>query len=74
VSERAAGLRRVGLTLAVYVAVAALVWWILPSFQRLLLLPTLFPKVVTGALFLGVPVVSVLAWRYPSVGGGGTRE
>ena len=62
-------LRRVTVTLAVYGAGAALLLWVLPTIQRLLLLPTLFVLLVKVALALGVPVVCLLAWRYPALGG-----
>jgi hypothetical protein len=63
------GLRRVALTLGVYAAGAGVLLWALPAVQRLLLLPALFPVLVKAALTLGVPIVSVLAWRYPALGG-----
>ncbi len=62
--------RRIALTLAVYGVGAAILLWMLPAFQRLLLLPALFPVLAKAALALGVPVVCLLAWRYPGVGGG----
>ncbi len=64
----AGGLRRVAVTLAVYAVVGGILWWIAPAFQRLLLLPMLFGRVLRGALLLGVPLAAVLAWRYPSLG------
>lgn len=67
-------LGRVALTLAIYAGVAALVWWAVPAFQRLLLLPMLFPRVARGALLLGAPVAAVLAWRYPSMGNSDPEE
>jgi len=61
--------RRVALTLAVYGAGAGVLLWALPAVQRLLLLPALFPLLVKVALAMGVPVVSIIAWRYPALGG-----
>lgn len=66
--------RRLALTLAVYGVGAAILLRLLPAFQRLLLLPALFPILVKGALVAGVPVVCLLAWRYPKLGGGGEGE
>ena len=66
--------RRMALTLVVYGAGAGVLLWALPAVQRLLLRPTLVPLLVKVALAMGVPVVSVIAWRYPALGvkrGGG---
>jgi hypothetical protein len=60
--------RRVAAALAVYGAGAGVLLWALPAVQRLLLLPTLFPLLVRVVLALGLPVVAVLAWRYPALG------
>jgi hypothetical protein len=70
-SERRDDLRRVAITLAFYLALAALLWWALPAIQRLLLLPTLFGRLARAALVLGVPVVGLVAWRYPTLGDAG---
>ena len=60
--------RRIAITLAVYGGVAALLWWGIPVFQRLLLLPPLFGRVARGALLLGIPFAIALAWRFPELG------
>ena len=67
-STRSDGLRRVALTLSVYVAVGAGIWFAIPWFQRLLLLPTLFPVLARVCLVLGIPVAALAAWRYPEMG------
>jgi len=61
-------LRRVAVTLVVYGAAACVLLWALPAFQRLLLLPALFLHLVKVGLALGLPVVCLLAWRYPALG------
>lgn len=59
---------RVGKTLAVYALVAGLTWAVVPSMQRLLLLPQLFRPLVAAMLIFGVPVAVGIAWRYPRLG------
>lgn len=73
-SDRSAALRRSALALAIYGAAGALLWWALPPFQRLLLLPAFFPRLVRVGILVGAPVVAALAWRYPSVGGASADE
>ncbi len=73
-SERRAALRRVAITLASYLVLAALLVWALPAIQRLLLLPALFGRLARVALVLGVPVVAIVAWRYPALGDAGNEE
>lgn len=69
--DAGAAWRRLALTLIVYGVACVFLLRVLPAFQRLLLLPPLFPRLAKVALVLGVPVVSALAWRYPKLGGGG---
>jgi hypothetical protein len=66
--------RRVTLTLAVYAVAACLLWIGIPAFERLLLLPQLFPLLAKGALLVGAPLAALAAWRYPHMGGGGEGE
>jgi hypothetical protein len=73
-SPPSAALRRVAVTLVVYLGVAALLWWGVPAFQRLLLLPPLFGRIARGALLLGAPVAALLAWRFPELGDPGPED
>lgn len=56
------------MSLAVYLVVGALAWMAVPWVQRTFILPPLFVTVARGALVVGVPLVTALAWRYPAVG------
>jgi len=72
--SRSTALRRVTITLTIYLGVAALLWFGIPAFQRLLLLPPLFGRVARGALLLGVPLAALLAWRFPELGDPGPTD
>lgn len=59
---------RVAVVVAGYVLFALVVLGGSGFLGRVLVLPALFHRIVTGALVLGLPLAAVLAWRYPSVG------
>jgi membrane protein implicated in regulation of membrane protease activity len=61
-------LRRAALVLAGYVLVAWFVLGMARWLQRALALPPLFGTLLTGVLFIGLPVALAVAWRYPQIG------
>jgi hypothetical protein len=61
-------LGRVLVVLAAYAVFALVVLGGAGFLSRVLVLPALFDRIVTGAVVLGLPLAAVLAWRYPSVG------
>jgi membrane protein implicated in regulation of membrane protease activity len=62
--------RRAALVLAGYVLVAWFVLGMARWLQRVLALPPLFGTLLTGVLFIGLPVALAVAWRYPRIGEG----
>jgi membrane protein implicated in regulation of membrane protease activity len=60
--------RRAALVLAGYVLVAWFVLGMARWLQRVLALPPLFGTLLTGVLFIGLPVALAVAWRYPRIG------
>jgi hypothetical protein len=59
---------RVVRTLGVYALVAGAVWLMVPSIQRVFLLPQLFRPLIGAMLLSGIPVAVAVAWRYPRLG------
>jgi hypothetical protein len=68
-----AALGRVVVVLAAYALFALVVMSGARFLGRVLVLPALFDRLVTGAVLVGLPLAAVLAWRYPSVGDGPPR-
>jgi len=67
-------LGRVVVVLAAYAVFALVVLSGAGLLSRVLVLPSLFDRLVTGAVVIGLPLAAVLAWRYPSVGDGPPRS
>jgi hypothetical protein len=63
-----AALGRVVVVLAAYALFALVVLSGAGLLGRVLVLPALFDRLVTVAVVIGLPLATVLAWRYPSVG------
>lgn len=59
-------LRRVLITLTVYVLGASLVLGTARTVAEILVLPPLFLTLLAGIVVLGIPLAVVLAWTYES--------
>lgn len=63
--------RRVGLALAAYGCIAAVVWLLGGWLRGVLALPPSFRTGMVVLIALGAPLAAAVAWRYPEMGGAG---
>ena len=65
---------RVAKVLVLYAVIVWLALFLSGWLRRVLALPPLFETLVHGALVLGLPIAIALAWHYPALGQGSSRQ